>query len=149
MLGEYRVRKPWTLDAFQAAAVEVARGDRTFALQKRGTGWADPAAPADAIDPRAVTELLGALTALQVDQYAVDADGEPKLFGLEKPEATIAVTLKDGSKRVLAVGGVVGGTGDKQRYARVVDPTRSDVFVLSAADTARFTRDRAVFVPKK
>jgi len=79
----------------------------------------------------------------------VDAEGDPKLFGLEKPEATIAVTFKDGSKRTLAVGGPVGGTGDKQRYARVVDASRTDVFVLSAADTARFTRDRSAFVPKK
>lgn len=149
VLGEYRVRKPWVLDAFQAEAVEIARGDKVFALKKAGTAWVDPAAPADAIDPRAVTELLGGLTALQVDRYAVDADGDPKLFGLEKPEATLAVTFKDGSKRVLAVGGVVGGTGDKQRYARVVDAARTDVFVLSAADTARLTRDRAVYVQKK
>ena len=149
VLGEYRVRKPWALDAFQAEAVEITRGDKAFALKKAGTAWVDPAAPADAIDPRAVTELLGGLTALQVDRYAVDADGDPKLFGLEKPEATLAVTFKDGSKRVLAVGGVVGGTGDKQRYARVVDAARTDVFVLSVADTARLTRDRAVYVQKK
>jgi hypothetical protein len=44
---------------------------------------------------------------------------------------------------------VVGGTDNKQRYARVVDPARSDVFVLSAADTARLMRDRAVYVQKK
>ena len=65
------------------------------------------------------------------------------------PEATITVLLKDGGKRVLEVGGTVGGTDDKQRYARVVDKGRSDVFVLSEADTARFIRDRAVYVPKK
>ncbi|QJW95203.1 DUF4340 domain-containing protein [Frigoriglobus tundricola] len=149
VLGEYRVRKPWALDAFQAEAVEIARGDKTFALIKNGPGWVDPSAPVAPIDPRAVTELLGALTALQVDHYAVDANGEAKLFGLEKPEVTVTVTLKDGTKRVLAVGGVVGGTNDKQRYARVVDPARTDVFVLSAADTDRFTRDRATYVQKK
>jgi len=149
VLGEYRVRKPWTLDAFQAEAVEIARGDKAFALVKNGTGWVDPSAPAATIDPRAVTELLGALTALQADSYAVDANGELKLFGLEKPEVTITVTLKDGNKRVLAIGGVVGGTNDKQRYARVVDPARADVFVLSAADTDRFTRDRVTYVQKK
>ncbi len=148
VLGEYRVRKPWTLDAFQAEAIEIAR-DKSFTLKKTGNAWADPTAPADEIDPRAVTELLGAMTALQVERFAVDVDGDPKLFGLEKPEAMITVTFKDGSTRVLAIGGVVGGTDNKQRYARVVDKGRSDVFVLSAADTARFTRGREAYVQKK
>ncbi|MFM8275023.1 MAG: DUF4340 domain-containing protein, partial [Gemmata sp.] len=149
VLGEYRVRKPWTLDAFQAEAIEVARGDKAFALQKRGAAWADPAAPNDPISAPAVAELLGSLTALQVERYAVDEGGDPKLFGLEKPEVTLTVTLKDGSKRALAVGNVVGGTGDKQRYARVVDRDRTDVVVLSAADTERLTRDRGTYVQKK
>jgi hypothetical protein len=148
-LAEYRTRKPWALDGFQAEELQIAVGDKAFALKKAGTAWADPAAPGDAVLQPAVTELLGALTALQVDRYAVDADADPKLFGLDKPDAQITVTFKDGSKRVLAVGGAVGGTDGKQRYARVVDPARTEVFVLSAADTARFTRDRAVFVPKK
>jgi hypothetical protein len=149
VLGEYRVRKPWALDAFQAESVEITRGDKTFTLQKLGMAWVDPAAPDDRIDPRAITELLGGLTALRVERFAVDADGEPKLFGLEKPETTITVLMKDGARRVLEIGGTVGGTDDKQRYARVVDKGRSDVFILSAADTARFTRDRGVYVQKK
>jgi Domain of unknown function (DUF4340) len=149
VLAEYRTRKPWALDGFQAEEVQLAVGDKTFALKRTGMTWSDPAAPADAVFQPAVAELLGALTALQVDRYAVDADGDPKLFGLEKPEAQITVVFKDGSKRVLAVGGAVGGTDGKQRYARVVDPARTEVFVLSAADSARFVRDRAVFVPKK
>ena len=94
-------------------------------------------------------EMIDGLTALQVERFAMDADADLKLFGLEKPEATIIVTLMDGTTRVLAVGGAVGGTGDKQRYARVVDKGRTDVFVLSAADTERFTRDRAVYMQKK
>jgi hypothetical protein len=149
VLAEYRTRKPWTLDAFQATQIEINRGGKPFVLKKSGMTWSDPAAPADAIDPRPVAELLGALTALQVERFAVDADADLKLFGLEKPEATITVTLMDGATRVLAVGGVVGGTGDKQRYARVVDKGRTDVFVLSAADTERFMRDRGVYVQKK
>jgi hypothetical protein len=147
-LGEYRVRKPWALDGFQAEAVEITRGGKAFLLKKNGTAWSDPDAPGDAIDPRVVTELLGTLTALQVERFAVDADADLKLFGLDRPDTTIAVTLKDGTK-TLAIGGPVGGTDGKQRYARVVEKGRTDVFVLSAADTARLTRDRAAFVPKK
>ncbi len=149
VLAEYRTRKPWTIDAFQAETIEIARGNKTFTFQKNGTAWADPAAPTDAISVPAITELLGSLTALQVERFAVDEKGDPKLFGLDKPEVALTVTFKDGSKRVLEVGGVVGGTNDKQRYARVVDKNRTDVFVLSAADTARLTRDRATYIQKK
>ena len=149
ILAEYRVRKPWTIDGFQADTIEITHGGTRFTLRKTGMTWSDPAAPKDEIDPRAVTELLGGLTALQVDRYALDSDADLKLFGLDKPNTTIAVTLKDGSTRTLAIGGVVGGTDGKQRYARVVAKGRSDVFVLSAADTARFTRERSVFVKKK
>ena len=149
VLAEYRARKPWTLDAFQAETVEMTRGDKTFTLQKNGTAWTDPAAPGDTISVPAITELLGSLTALQAERFAVDENGDPKLFGLDKPDVTLTVIFKDGSKRVLGVGGVVGGTNDKQRYARVIDKNRSEVFVLSAADTARLTRDRATYIQKK
>lgn len=148
VLAEYRTRKPWALDGFQAEAVTFKQGDKTFALQKSDGKWVVAGAPGDAVEPKAVAEVLGALTALQVERYAVDADGDPKLFGLDKPELTIAVIVKDGVQ-TLEIGGFVGGTDNKQRYARVVDKGRSDVFVLSAADTARLTRDRASFVQKK
>ncbi len=147
-LGEYRIRKPWTLDGFQAEAIAITRGGKTFQLKKAGMMWSDPAAPGDLIDPRAVTELLGTLTALRVERFAVDSGADLKLFGLDNPEAIIAVALKDGTK-TLAIGGPVGGTDGKQRYARIVDEGRTDVFILSAADTARLTRDRADYVGKK
>ncbi len=149
VLAEYRARKPWVLDAFQADTIEIARGGKTFAILKRGAAWVDPVAPDDAISTPAVAELLGGLTALQVDRYAVDENGDPKLFGLDKPEVTVTVTFKDGSSRVLAIGNAVGGTNDKQRYAKVVDKNRTEVFVLSVADTARLMRDRAAYVQKK
>jgi hypothetical protein len=149
VLAEYRARKPWMIVGFEAETIEVNRGGKPFTLKKTGNAWSDPAAPTDVIDPRPVAELLGGLTALQVERFAVDADADLKLFGLDKPDTVITVTLKDGSTRSLAIGGVVGGTDNKQRYARVLDKGRTDVFVLSAADTERFTRDRAAFVMMK
>jgi hypothetical protein len=148
VLGEYRVRKVWTLDAFQAETLTITRGNNRFSLKKDGTTWKD-ATGTDAIDSAAVSDLLSRLAGLQVERYAVDKDADWKLFGLAPPELTITVTLSDGSSRELAIGGVVGGTGDQQRYARVVDKDRSDVFVLSAADTERFTRDRSAYLQKK
>jgi len=52
------------------------------------------------------------------------------------------------ARHVLELCGVVGGTRGKQRYARVVEKDRSDVFVLSDADTIRLTRDRSEYLTK-
>ena len=97
----------------------------------------------------AVNELLGTLGALRVERYASDKDADPKLYGLENPEEKITVSSPGGMRKVLEIGSVVGGTDGKQRYGRVIDKDRSDVFVLSAADTIRLTRDRALYVMKK
>jgi hypothetical protein len=147
LLAEYRQRKPWDVDAAQIQSVEIAAGSK-FTLEKAGTVWVDAAKPADPIDVRVVNELLGTLGALRAERYAADKDADPKLFGLDKPEVTLTVTA-GAARRVLEIGGTVGGTDGKQRYARVVDKDRSDVFVLTPADTTRLTRDRAAYLMKK
>jgi hypothetical protein len=149
LLAEYRLRKVWNVDAAQAEAVDVSLGDAKFSLQKAGPRWLDPAKPTDPIDVRVVNELVGSLGALRAERYAADKDADPKLFGLEKPEATISITGRMGQKATLEIGGTVGGSDGKQRYARVVDKDRSEVFELSAADTIRLTRDRAQYTLKK
>ncbi|HEV3438430.1 MAG TPA: DUF4340 domain-containing protein [Gemmata sp.] len=149
VLAEYRQRRPWEVDVAQVEGVEIAKGGAKFELQKAGPAWFDPAKTTDPIDVRAVNELLGTLGALRVDRYAVDKDADPKLFGLENPEMRLTITSPGGAKRVLEIGAVVGGTDGKQRYARVVDKDRSDVFVLTALDTMRLTRDRSAYVMKK
>lgn len=150
VLGEYRKRKAWDgVDAAQVDAVEIDRGGAKFVLAKAGTMWVDPAKPDDKIATGAVNELLGTLAGLRAERYAADADADPKLFGLDKPEVTITVTPRDGAKRVLQIGAAVGVTDGKQRYARVDDKGRTDVIVLTEADTTRLTRDRGVYVEKK
>jgi hypothetical protein len=148
VLAEYRVRRPWDVDAAQVESVALQVGGAKFTLAKAGMEWVDPAKPGDPIDVRAVNELIGTLGALRVERYAADKDADLKLFGLDKPEATLTVSSPT-STRVLEVGAAVGGTDGKQRYARVVEKDRTDVFVLSAPDTARLTRDRGSYVVKK
>ena len=148
LLGEYRERKAWALDAAQVGEIAIAGPGGKFTLEKSGQAWIDPANPADAIDARVVTELLGTLGSLRVERYAVDRNADLKLFGLENPEATLTV-VSAGTKHVLEVGGVVGGTNGKQRYARVVDKGRSDVFILAPNDTTRLIRPRADYRMKK
>ena len=55
----------------------------------------------------------------------------------------------NGESKTLLLGGEVGGTNGKQVYAKVADPARTDVFVLSEADTAKLVRDRGGYAPKK
>jgi hypothetical protein len=148
VLAEYRQRKLWEVDAAQVTELDFAGAGGKLTLEKDGAAWRDSGRPAEPIDGRAVNDLLGALSSLQVDRYAADRGAEPKLYGLEKPELTLTV-LTAGSRRVLEIGAAVGGTDGKQRYARVVEKDRSDVFVLTPADTALVTRDRAAYLMKK
>ena len=65
VLGEYRQRRPWEVDAAQIEAVNIALSGARFTLEKSGPVWIDPAKPTDSIDVRAVNELLGTLAALR------------------------------------------------------------------------------------
>jgi hypothetical protein len=149
LLAEYRRRKIWELDASQAESLEIRNAAGKFSFTKNGTLWVDPAKPNDILDPKSVPDLLGILGNLQAERYAVDKDANLKLFGLEKPEAAVTVTSAMGATSVLEVGGVVGGTDGKQRYARVASPGRTDVFVLSVEDTAGLLRPRESYLLKK
>lgn len=146
LFAEYRTQRVWDVDAAQATGIEVTRGGMKFQFRKMGPAWVDPAQRADRVDARQVNDLVGTLGALRAARYAADADANLKLYGLDKPEVELALELPDGSKRLVQVGGAVGGTGDKQRYARVAEPGRTDVFVLSAADTASLLRARADYL---
>jgi len=148
VLAEYRQRKPWEVDAAQATEIAMTTPSGRFTLEKSGQTWIDPAKPADPINAPVVNELLGTLSALSVERYAVDRGADLKLFGLEKPAVTLTLTSA-GARHALEIGGTVGGSDGKQRYARVVDKDRSDVFVLSGADTTRLTRDRTAYLMKK
>jgi hypothetical protein len=149
LLAEYRQRRVWAVDAAQAERVEIAHGESRFAFEKAGPLWSDAAKPGEAIDGRVVNELVGTLGALRAERFAADKDADPKLYGLEKPEVAVTVVLRAGARATLEIGGAVGGTDGKQRYARVADKGRTEVFVLSAVDTARLTRDRAAYTMKK
>lgn len=148
VMAEYRKRKPWDVDVAQVTEIEIAAAGGTFRLEKAGATWTDPTKTDDPINAVEVTGLLGTIGGLRVERYALDHNADPKLFGLGKPEVTLTVTA-GAARHVLELGGVVGGTRGKQRYARVVEKERSDVFVLSEADTLRLTRDRSEYLMKK
>ena len=137
LFAEYRKRAVWTGgDASQVETVAISSGANNFALRKDGTNWVDPAAAGDAFDTAKVTELLDALAGLKAERYAADKDGDPKLYGLEPPERVIVLTQR-GVVKTLHLGRAEGGSGGKRVYAKVVEPGRTDVFVVSEADAAQ------------
>jgi len=148
--SEFRKRAVWSgVDASQVGALTISSGMNNFVLRKAGMQWLDITKPNDAIDVATVTDTLAVLANLKADRYAVDKDADMKLYGLDMPMQVIVIGQPGGASKVLQLGGEVGGTDGKQVYARVVEPGRTDVFVLSAADTAKLKRDRAAYVKKK
>lgn len=149
VLGEYRKREVWKdLDASGIDLLTFSQEGSNFVLQKTPAGWRDPSKPADVIDQAKVAEVLGALPLLKAERFVADKDAKLELYGLAKPRRKIIVLQRSGPK-TLEIGSDVGGTNGKQVYARIAEPGRSDVFVLSEADTAKLMRDRPSFLEKK
>ena len=149
VLAEYRKRAVWTdVDASQLESVILTATNGNVVLQKQGGVWIDPEKPGDKFDAAKVTELAAAFAGLKAERYVADAKADLAVYGLDKPAFVVAVVGKGGATKSLAVGGPEGTSGGKQRYAKVNDPARPEVFVLSESDTAKLTRDRASLVEK-
>lgn len=119
--------------------IDLARGD--------GEIWTVTAPRQTAADAVAVDGVLGALEDAQVSKTLSDTAANPAPFGLEKPEASVVLTLDDGSTRKVAFGkkAPIGGSA----YARRGD--QGDVLLVpDAIRTAvqkelNDVRDKTVF----
>ena len=151
LLGEFRKRAAWTgVDASQVNLLAISEGKTNFVLRKAGPIWADPEILTDVYDAAKVTEMLAALAQLKAERYVADKDANLELYGLKEPKRVIVLSMQEGKvTKSLQLGGEVGGSGGKQVYAKVNEPGRTDVFVLSEADTAKLMRDRAGLTVKK
>jgi hypothetical protein len=148
VLAEYRRRAVWSgVDASQVDAVAISSGAAQLGLRKLGALWVDSGATNAPIDPAKVSEFLDALAGLKAERYVADRNADLKLYGLAPPERTIVLTTKSGAK-TLHLGRAEGGAAGNGVYARVDEPGRTDVFLLSKADTAKLLRDRAGFLKK-
>jgi hypothetical protein len=146
LLAEYRKHAVWSgVDAAQAESVTVKAGATSFTFTKEGQSWVEKANPKDAIDSAKVTDLLSALAGLKAERYAADKDGDPKLFGLAPPQRTIIVTQSGGVTKTLLIGLPEGGSDGKRVYAKPDEKDRTDVVVLSDADTEKLMRDRSAY----
>jgi len=139
LVADYRPKKVWSLDEARVESIEVNWAGKTFKLRRQGTGWEDPAAPKDAVNDRAVSELLATLGALKADRWAT---ADAKAAGLEKPTGVITLTLRDKSTRVVNLGAPADG---KKLHARTADANAA-IFILGEADAAKLTRERAAYI---
>ena len=103
--------------------------------------WLVVAATSD----RETNALVATLAGLKAERYVADKDAKLALYGLDKPRRVIVLRLKAGETRILHIGNSVGGPTGKQVYAKVEDKDRSDVFVLSEADSAKVLAERKFF----
>jgi hypothetical protein len=143
VLGEYRNRDVWTgLDSAQVDRISFGYAQNPVVLEKVDNTWHVAGKPAVPIKPEKVTETLDALSRLKVERYVVDQNADMKLYGLEPPQLVLEVQTPTG-KKTLHVGRAEGTT--KRYYARVPEPNRSDVFILSEADAGKILRQVADF----
>jgi hypothetical protein len=147
LLAEYRKRSLWSsLDAAQAETLVYNVGGATLVLQKADSAWQVAGKPEQAVNAEVVNEVLAALAGLKVERYVVDKGADQKLYGLQTPVRTIVVRTRSGTTATLYLGHTEGGS--KRVYARVLDANRSDVFVLSEADSAKLVRELKDFTGK-
>src|SRR5262249_40442864 len=105
----YRPRKVLDVATADLSRIEIERGKDTFALAHEKDKWrlAQPVT-ADADDARA-NDLAGTLGRLDAAEFITDAPKKEdldKLYGLEKPAATVNLTFTDAKKltRILRIG---------------------------------------------
>jgi hypothetical protein len=145
--AEYRKRAPWAnLDAAQAESLVYAVRDDTVVLEKAGNDWAARGKPGTPVNAAAVNDVLATLAGLRVERYVTDAGADLPLYGLQPPERTVIVHPRGGTPVALHLGRFEGDS--KRVYARVPDSNRSDVVVLSEADSAKLVRELGVFLGK-
>lgn len=147
LLAEYRRREVFTdLDASVMSSLAVSGTSGHFVLQRQEDGtWIDRERPNDPINMEKLNETLSAIALLKASPYVVDTGAQLELYGLKEPKRVIVVTQRNGVSKTLHLGGPVAGSNGKQIYGRVVEPGRSDVFVLSPDATEKLSRERNAF----
>ncbi len=140
MLTEYRHKALWAdVDAAAVETLVYNVGERTLVLQKVGNNWQISGRPEQAVNAPMIADMLAALATLKVERYVVDKGAEFKLYGLQPPVRTIVVKPRSGPAQTLYLGTFEDAS--KRVYARLQDKERSDVFVLSEADSAKLVKE--------
>jgi hypothetical protein len=136
LLAEYRKRSLWT--GLEAAGIETlvySVGEQTTVLQKLNESWQVPGKPDQVVNVGTVNDLVSALAGLKVERYVADKGADLKLYGLQPAQRTIVARSRTGVTATLYLGKPEDGS--KRVFGRILDANRSDVFLLSEAESAR------------
>ncbi len=138
---DWRDRDILKFEDANVVSVALENKNGKFSFSKNGEDWSGTfkGKTIAAFDPEKVKDLIRAYKALTADDFADDKS--PSDTGLDKPEATVAFTLKDnaGTPKI-AVGKVSSGTS---HYAQKEgSPT---VFVLSSWTSEWATAEQSKF----
>lgn len=132
-LKDWREREIFKFDDANANQLTIENAHGAFSFTK-GDKWAGTfkGQPIDRFDEEKTKDAIRALKFLSAEDFA---DGKtPSDTGLDKPEATISVSLKDNAgKYTLKVGKVSGGTS---HYAQKDGEATVYIIGASAADWA-------------
>ena len=105
----FRDTEIFKFDDANAASLTIAKKDTQLAFTKDGEHWTgtNKGKPLERFDEDKVKDALRTFKSLTADDFG---DGKSKTeTGLDEPEATTTVTMKDGQKFVLHVGKVSTG----------------------------------------
>jgi hypothetical protein len=102
---EARKGQMFTAEAGDVTAVEVKRGAELLKLQREGDGWRMLAPVATRADRGVVEELITTVLTAKVDREIAASPASLTEFGLDPPAADVALTLKDGKRLAVQLGG--------------------------------------------
>jgi hypothetical protein len=124
--AEARKGRVFSVEPADVQAVTITRAGDTVALEREGEGWRLRAPVAARGDRGKVEDVLTTVLTAKIDREIAAQPASLAEFGLDRPAAEIAVTLKDGRRLGLALG-TKNPTGSWV-YARETD--RPAVFAL-------------------
>ena len=139
--AESRKGRVFTAEASDVTALELRRPDSTVALQRDGDAWRLTSPVAARGNRGTIDETLTTILTARIDR---EIDAKPAAladFGLDKPAAQIALTLKDGKQ----VGIDLGAKSPTGVWVYAREQGKPAVFVLSDGVLREATRPVADF----
>ncbi len=129
--AELREEAVFSFDAANVTSFGVRHGDTEYAFTRKDDGWVYGGEPDLPLDAKKVEDLLLRIRDLKTERFVrYDAAANEEVTGLNDPERTITVDMKDGTHQVLLVSGQGAGAGAPPgRLARVSG--QPGVFILS------------------
>ena len=129
-----RDKKVLTFDRDKTDALELVSADKTLQFVKHGSDWLLVKPIAARADFGAVEGALERIASLQMQGITADTGGDPKVYGLDKPSATI--TIGQGSSKAMLT---LGKTDNSVVYAK--DAARPMIFTVAPTLTTDLFKD--------